>query len=127
MSLPCQNLRSLPELAGLTNFTAAAKPGLSVNEVVTRLKRFHYTYLRVWNLLLSRLTAEPAYELKMLFSYHAYLCSEQVTTHRDRVAEMRHPPLGLDKIPHPGLERLFGAAPRAFAGGRRPPAPTADC
>ncbi|MEQ1831014.1 MAG: hypothetical protein ABL921_34020, partial [Pirellula sp.] len=39
--------------------------------------------------------------------YHAYLCCEQVTAVRKRVSEMREPPLGLDKIPHAGLERLM--------------------
>ncbi len=106
MKLPCQNLHGLPELAGLTSFSHAAAPGLSIQEVVDCLKRSHFLLVRLWQALLTRLTAEPIYEVKMLFSYHAYLCAELATTHRERVAEMRHPPLGLEKIPHPALDLL---------------------
>lgn len=97
----------LPQAAGVCTLDEATADGLSVNECVDRLKRYHYSFHRLWNILLSKLTAEPVYELKMTFSYHAYLCSENVSLTRDRVAEMRHPPLGLDKIPHPELETLY--------------------
>ncbi len=52
----------------------------------------------------ARIPAEPIYELKLIYSHHAYLLSEQVTAIRKRVSEMREPPLGLDKIPHAALE-----------------------
>lgn len=99
--------RNLPPLAGLGSFAEAVKPGLSVEECVRRLKRFHYAFRRLHELLLHRLTAEPVYELKMAFSYHAYLCAEHTNACRLRVGEMREPPLGLDKIPHEGLELAF--------------------
>lgn len=99
--------RSLPELAGLCTFAEAALPGLGVQEVVARLKRYHYCLHRLWNVFLARLAAEPVYEIKMIFSLHAYLAAELVNGHRARVAEMRHPPLGLEQIPHPGLEIFF--------------------
>jgi len=85
----------------------AMKPGLSVEDCVGRLKRFHYAFRRLHEIFIARLTAEPAYELKMAFSLHAYLCAEHATALRKRVAEMREPPLGLDEIPHPGLEVFF--------------------
>lgn len=99
--------KNLPALAGLLDMAEAMKPGLSVNEVVERLKRFHYTLHRLWQIFAARLTHEPIYELKMLYSLHCHLCAEHVTAIRDRVTEMRHPPLGLDKVPHPALEMLF--------------------
>lgn len=106
----------LPELAGIGTLASVAHPGLSVNECVERLKRYHYALIRLWNIHLARLTAEPVYELKMAWSYHAYLCCEHATAMRERVAEMRHPPLGLDKIPDDRLRLFFDeilAAPGA--------------
>jgi len=97
----------LPGLAGITGFARAAGPGLSVDAAVSRLKRLHYTCQRLWQTWLARLTAEPLYELKMGFSHHAYLAAEHITLLRERVAEMRHPPLGLDKIPDPQLAGFF--------------------
>ena len=99
--------RNLPALAGLGSFTGAVAPGLSVEESVRRLKVHHYALRRLHQIFIARLTAEPVYELKMAFSYHAHLCAEHVTALRARVGEMREPPLGLDKIPHPAWELLF--------------------
>jgi hypothetical protein len=99
--------QGLPPLVGLGNFDAAMLPGLSVEESVRRLKRHHYVLRRLHQIFIARITSEPVYELKMAFSYHAYLCSEQVTELRQRVGEMREPPLGLDKVPHAALELFF--------------------
>lgn len=94
----------LPPLAGLGSFAEAVQPGLSVEDSVSRLKRHHYILRRLHGIFIARLTAEPVYELKMAFSLHAHLCAEHVAALRTRVGEMREPPLGLDKVPHPGLE-----------------------
>ena len=102
-----QTHRGLPALAGLADFTDAVRPGLSVEESVRRLKRHHYAFKRIHQILIARLTAEPVYELKMAFSHHAYLCAEHVAALRARVGEMREPPLGLDKVPHDGLVLAF--------------------
>jgi hypothetical protein len=85
----------------------AARPGLSVAGCVARLKRYHYAFLRLHEILTARITAEPIYELKTGFSHHAYLCAEHVQALRTRVGEMREPPLGLEEIPHPALEIFF--------------------
>lgn len=85
----------------------AMKPGLSVEECVRRLKRYHYAFKRLHQIFIARLTAEPIYELKMAFSLHAHLCAEHVTALRKRVGEMREPPLGLEHIPDPNLEIFF--------------------
>jgi hypothetical protein len=102
-----QSLHGLPALAGLATFDQAQRPGLSVEECVRRLKRFHYTFKRLHEIFIARLTAEPVYELKMAFSLHAHYCAEHVAALRQRVGEMREPPLGLDVTPDPALEIFF--------------------
>jgi hypothetical protein len=99
--------RNLPPLAGLCSIEDAARPGLSVEECVRRLKRFHYCFKRLHHLLTARITAEPVYELKTAFAHHAYLCAEHATALRTRIGEMREPPLGLEDVPHPALEAFF--------------------
>jgi len=99
--------KKVPSLAGLATLEEAMVPGLSVEECVRRLKRLHYAFKRLHQILTARITAEPLYELKMGFSLHAYLCAEHVAALRKRVAEMREPPLGLEAIPHPALEIFF--------------------
>src|ERR1700693_3913376 len=102
-----QSYRGLPSLAGLATMTEAAQPGLSVAACVGRLKRYHYCFVRLHEILTARITAEPIYELKTGFSHHAYLCAEHVAALRDRVAEMREPPLGLEETPDDNLAIFF--------------------
>jgi len=99
--------KNLPPLAGLCSFEEAMKPGLSIEECTTRLKRIHYAFKRLHEILTARITSEPIYELKTAFAHHAYLCAEHATAIRQRVSEMREPPLGLDEVPHPDLEQYF--------------------
>src|SRR5256886_2251152 len=99
--------RHPPGLAGVCSMAEAMKRGLSVEECVRRLKRYHYAFKRLHQILLARLTAEPLYELKMAFSLHAHLCAEHTTALRKRVGEMREPPLGLEAVPDPNLEIFF--------------------
>jgi hypothetical protein len=102
-----QSYRGLPTLAGLATIADAARPGLSVADCVARLKRYHYAFQRLHDILTARITAEPIYELKTGFSHHAYLCAEHVLALRNRVGEMREPPLGLEAVPHPALRVFF--------------------
>src|SRR3989442_15605942 len=99
--------RHPPPLAGVCSLAAAMKPGLSVEECVRRLKRYHYAFKRLHQIFIARITAEPIYELKMGFSLHAHLCAEHVTALRRRVGEMREPPLGLELVPDTSLEIFF--------------------
>jgi len=85
----------------------AMKPGMSVEECVRRLKRYHYAIKRLHQVFTARITAEPVYELKSAFSLHAHLCAEHVTALRRRVGEMREPPLGLETVPDHHLEVFF--------------------
>jgi hypothetical protein len=99
--------KNLPELAGVCSMEAALQPGLSIDECVARLKRFHYAWKRLHGIWTARITSEPIYELKSAFSYHAYLSAEHAQALRKRVGEMREPPLGLEDVPHPGLAYVF--------------------
>lgn len=91
----------------------AARPGLSVEECVARLKRYHYALKRLSQIFVARITAEPIYELKSAFSLHAHYCAEHVSQLRKRVGEMREPPLGLETVPDPNLEIFFDEIQRA--------------
>ena len=102
-----QSYRGLPALAGVASLDQAMTPGLSVEECVRRLKRYHYVFKRLHQIFTARITAEPIYELKMGFSLHGHLCAEHVSALRKRVGEMREPPLGLEAVPHPSLEIFF--------------------
>lgn len=102
-----QSYKNLPPLAGLCTIEEAMKPGLSVEECVRRLKRFHYCFKRLYEILTARITSEPIYELKTAFAHHAWLCAEHATALRQRVSEMREPPLGLEEVPHEALEVFF--------------------
>jgi len=102
-----QSYRGLPPLAGVCSFADAMRPGLSVDACVTRLKRYHYAFKRLHQIMTARITAEPIYELKMGWSLQAHLCAEYVAVLRKRVGEMREPPLHLDTVPDTSLAIFF--------------------
>ncbi len=102
-----ESFLGLPQLAGVCSMDRAVRSDWSLQQSVDRLKRLHYVLRRLHETLTARITSEPIYELKMAYSHHAYLLAEQVDLIRTRVAEMREPPLGLDKVPHGALERLL--------------------
>lgn len=102
-----KSYKNLPCLAGVCSLEQAVKAGLSVEQCVSRLKRYHYSFKRLHEIFTARLTSEPIYELKMGFSLHAHLCAEHVSALRKRVGEMREPPLGLEQVPHEGLQVFF--------------------
>ena len=102
-----RSLHGAPPLAGVCDFTEAQRPGLSVEECVRRLKRYHYALKRSHQIFNNRIPSEPVYELKMTFSLHSHYCAEHDATLRKRVGEMREPPLGLEAVPDENLEILF--------------------
>ncbi len=111
--------KGLPPLAGLANFAQATEAGLSVEECVGRLKRFHYALWRLHQICIAHLPAEPIYELKMAFSLHSHLAAENDTNFRIRIGEMREPPLGLEKVPHPALAVFFNEILSSPSTGER--------
>ena len=52
-----QSYKNLPPLAGLCSIEDAIQPGMSVEECVRRLKRFHYCFVRLHQILTARITA----------------------------------------------------------------------
>lgn len=112
----------LPSLAGIGTMADAMKVGLGIDDCVARLKRHHWSFRRLHATFIARLTAEPIYELKMMFSLHAHYCAEHAAGWRKRVGEMREPPLGLDQVPDAALEIFFDeilaatATPALLAG-----------
>jgi len=58
-----RSYKNLPSLAGICSMEQAMKPGLSVEQCVTRLKRYHYLLKRLHQIFNNRLTGEPIYEL----------------------------------------------------------------
>jgi hypothetical protein len=110
MSKPDSTLSSylnIIPLAGVCDFAGACRTGLSVEDNVEVLKRFHFALKRSYFLVVSRIAATPIYEVKMAFSYHANLLAENITKVRVRVGEMREPPLGLEVIPDPAYALFF--------------------
>jgi hypothetical protein len=99
--------RDLPPVAGICSIAEAARIGFSVDECVRRLKRHHWGFRRLHEILIRRLTSEPVYELKMGFSLHAHYCAEHAAAWRKRVGEMRVPPLGLEACPSEPLDIFF--------------------
>lgn len=91
----------------MASIADAMRIGFSIDDCVSRLKRHHWTFRRLHQILVARLAAEPIYELKMGFSLHAHYCAEHVAAWRERVAEMREPPLGLDVVPDAALDAFF--------------------
>ena len=102
-----RSYRDLPPVAGIGTMEEAMRLGPGIDECVARLKRHHWAFRRLHEIFIKRLTAEPAYELKMGFSLHAHYCAEHAAAWRKRVAEMREPPLGLDVVPDAALDAFF--------------------
>jgi hypothetical protein len=102
-----RQFRGLPTLAGISTIPEAITKGLTIDECVARLKRYHYALKRLHGIFNDHITSEPLYELKMVFSLHSHYCAEHVAALRGRVGEMREPPLGLDRVPDPTLQLLF--------------------
>jgi hypothetical protein len=111
--------RGIPPLAGILSMQEAIDPGLNVEECVARLKRYHYSFKRLYEMFMAHIAAEPIYELKMAFSLHAHYCTEHATALRTRVGEMREPPLGLDVVPDKNLEIFFDEILQAPTTGER--------
>jgi hypothetical protein len=101
------SLAGVPPVAGIATSEEAMRIGFSVEDCVARLKRHHWAFRRLHEIFIKRLTAEPVYELKMGFSLHAHYCAEHAAAWRQRVGEMREPPLGLDAVPHAAVDAYF--------------------
>jgi hypothetical protein len=103
----------LPPLAGIASYPEAAKPGLAVEQNVSLLKRYAYVERRLMEIAIAHICAAPEWEVKCALSLHCWLDAEHATVFRDRVAEMREPPLHLDVVPDEQLGAFLEEALRA--------------
>jgi len=91
--------QAFPELAGVSTYADAARVGLSVDENVRRLLRFHWVERRLMAILVAHLTSEPAWEVKCALALHQWQSAEHVDALRRRITEMRNPSPRLDTGP----------------------------
>jgi hypothetical protein len=64
-----RSYRNLPTLAGLATLAEAARPAMSVEECVSRLKRFHYAFVRLHEILTARIYVLDRQSLEILTQF----------------------------------------------------------
>ena len=110
---PATTFTGIPPLAGLATYEEATKVGLGVDENVDRLRRLNYVCGRLYEISASFMNPTPEWEVKGALSLHLYLDGEHSQAMRERVAELRRPPLFLDEAPDDTLAALMKEAIRA--------------
>ena len=96
-----------PPIAGLCTYTQGGKLGYSVEHTVQLLRRYLFVESQTMRCLAAHLNAVPEWEVKCGLSLHLWQDAEHCTWLRNRVKEMRTPPLHLDRIPDPALDDFF--------------------
>jgi hypothetical protein len=107
------NNLGIPPLGGVCSYAEASNPGYSVEQNVNLLRRYNFVETRLNQIAAAHLPHTPEWEVKCALSYHLWLDSQHSLALRTRVAEMREPPLHLDKVPDPKLGALLDEAIRA--------------
>ena len=97
----------IPPLAGLCTYKEGGNTGYSVEHTVTLLRRYLYIEGQTSKCLAAHLNGVPEWEVKCAFSLHLWQDAEHCLWLRNRVAEMRTPPLQLDRVPDRALEAFF--------------------
>lgn len=97
----------VPELAGVGSYKEGLRIGLSVEENVRRLLRYHWVEQRLAGIVLARIAETPEWEVKGGFSLHQYLDVEHATSVAQRVRELRHPAPRLDAAPDEEIEMFL--------------------
>jgi hypothetical protein len=95
---PAVDNLGIPPLAGLCSYAEASAPGIGVDRTVARLKRYNAVLRGLHETACAHLAHTPEWEVKCALGLHLWLDTEHCTLLRDRIAEMREPPLGLDSI-----------------------------
>jgi hypothetical protein len=103
----------LPELAGICRYDDAAHIGLSVEENVRRLLRYHWVERRMMEIAVEHLPGTPEWEVKCGLALHQYQDCEHVRSLRERIAEMRNPVPRTDVAPDEALDALLEEVLRA--------------
>ena len=102
-----------PPIAGLCSYAEGAAPGYGVERTVQLLRRYLFVESQTMRCLVAHLNAVPEWEVKCGLSLHLWQDAEHCTWLRDRVKEMRTPPLHLDRVPDPALDAFFQELIRA--------------
>ena len=102
--MPAARSIGVPELAGVGSYKEALKIGLSVEENVRRLVRFHWVEQRLAGIVVARIAETPEWEVKGGFALHQYLDIEHASSIAQRIRELRHPAPRLDTPPDETLE-----------------------
>ena len=110
--LELNNLGIAP-LAGICSYEDAGRVGYAVDHSVNLLKRYIYIVSRCNEIFASYVAPTPEWEVKCALSLHTWLDAEHSAALRKRVAEMREPPLHLDKVPEPHLQACLDEVIRA--------------
>jgi hypothetical protein len=103
----------IPELAGIATYAGAARVGLSVDENVRRLVRFHWMERRLMLIAVARLPATPEWEVKCALAFHQWLNVSHAHALRTRITEMRNPAPRMDVPPDPALDAFLEELLRA--------------
>jgi len=97
----------IPPLAGIATYEEASRPGLGVDESVTRLRRLEYSLRRLHLLSALALPTVPEWEAKCGLGLHSWLDSEACGAVQARINELRHPSLRFHDSPDEALTTLF--------------------
>src|SRR5919108_3713845 len=93
---------SIPELAGIASYDAAARGGYSVAENVRRLLQYQWTERRLMQALVAHIPSMPIWEAKCAMALHQWQFALHVDALRERISEMRSPVPNLDAAPQGG-------------------------
>src|SRR5262245_6854231 len=104
---------AIPPLAGLATYAEAARVGYSVDETVDLIRRYNYVERRLQEIGAAFMNPTPEWEVKTALSLHMWLDAEHCQALRERVAELRRPPLYLDTVPDARLAALMDEVLRA--------------
>jgi hypothetical protein len=94
-------------LSGLCSYAEASQAGYDVERTVTLLRRYLYAEGSTMRCLAAHLNGIPEWEVKCAVSLHLWQDAEHGTWLRNRVKEMRTPPLHLDEVPDTALATFF--------------------
>src|SRR5262245_43621206 len=111
--MPAARSLGVPELAGVDSYKEALKIGLSVEENVRRLVRFHWVEQRLAAIVVARIADTPEWEVKGGLALHQYLDIEHATSLGQRIRELRHPAHRLDTPPDDDLELFLNEVAEA--------------
>ena len=102
-----KNNLGIRPLSGLCSYAEASRAGYGVDRTVKLLRRYLCVEGETMRCLAAHLNGIPEWEVKCAVSLHLWQDTEHGTWLRNRVKEMRTPPLYLDEVPDKALAAFF--------------------